>query len=519
MAISRRHFFYGSLLAGAVPSGGFGSTPSLKLMGYKSPNEKLNIASIGAGGKASSDIRGCAPTENIVALCDVDDKQAANIYKQFEKPPKYKDFRKMLDKESKGIDAVIVTIPDFMHAVAAMACMERGKHVYVQKPLTRTIWEARMLTEAAAKYKVATQMGNQGYSNEGTRQCAEMVWAGEIGDVHTVHAWTDRPIWPQGLTEIPPSSPPPETLDWDLWLGCAQPRPYVKGGEGYPNNFGGNFYQPFNWRGFFDFGCGALGDMACHILGAPNLALKLGAPTSVECIKKEGASPFMFPKASTIKFEFPARGSMPAVTLFWHDGMKQNPKIDGVPEGELLGDIPSPPRQGGRRGPAAEGAQAPPPPPPSPFVGPVFNYEQFSAMMAAAKESGTPPRMPSPDGSLFIGDKGMITTGTYGENTRLLPVEKMKEYRFPPELLTRSPSGQNAHYRDWIRACKGGEPSCSNFSIAGPFTEWIVMAVISLRVEGKLEWDPAKMRFTNNNEANKYVKPLYRKGWAPNWKG
>src|ERR1700757_1203319 len=186
MAISRRHFFFGSLLAGAVPRGGFGSKPSLKAMGYKSPNEKLNIASIGAGGKAASDIHGCAPTENIVALCDVDDKNAAAIFKQFEKPPKYKDFRKMLDKESKGIDAVIVTIPDFMHAVAAMACMERGKHVYVQKPLTRTIWEARMLTEAAAKYKVATQMGNQGYSNEGTRQCAEMVWAGEIGDVRTV---------------------------------------------------------------------------------------------------------------------------------------------------------------------------------------------------------------------------------------------------------------------------------------------------------------------------------------------
>jgi predicted dehydrogenase len=498
-------------------------------MGYKSPNEKLNIASIGAGGKAASDIHGCAPTENIVALCDVDDLQAANIYKQFEKPPKYKDFRKMLDKEGKTIDAVIVTIPDFMHAVAAMACMERGKHVYVQKPLTRTIWEARMLTEAAAKYKVATQMGNQGYSNEGTRQCAEMIWAGEIGDVRTVHAWTDRPIWPQGLTEIPPASPVPETLDWDLWIGCAQPRPYVKGGEGYPNNFGGNFYQPFNWRGFFDFGCGALGDMACHILGAPNLALKLGAPTSVECVKKEGASNFMFPKSSVIKFEFPARGSMPPVTLFWHDGMKENPKLDGVPEGEMIGDIPTGLQGAGGRGGRGqgqgqgqgrgEGGQAPPPPPPSPFVGPVFNYERFQELLAKSKETNTPLRMPSPDGSVFIGEKGIITSGTYGENTRLLPTEKMKDYRFPPELLTRSPTGQNSHYRDWIRSCKGGEPSCSNFSIAGPFTEWIVMAVVSLRVEGKLEWDPVRMRFTNNNEANKYVRPVYRKGWAPNWKG
>jgi predicted dehydrogenase len=170
-----------------------------------------------------------------------------------------------------------------MHAAAAIHCMERGKHVYTQKPLVRTIKEARMMVEAANKYKVATQMGNQGYSNEGTRQCAEMIWAGEIGNVTEVHAWTDRPIWPQGLTSIPAPSPVPATLDWDLWLGIANFREYTAGGEGYPEKiFGGNFYQHFNWRGFYDFGCGALGDMACHILGAPNLALKLGAPSSVD---------------------------------------------------------------------------------------------------------------------------------------------------------------------------------------------------------------------------------------------
>src|SRR5499427_169182 len=342
-SISRRHFFYGSLLAGAVPVGGFGSTPSLKLMGYKSPNEKLNIASIGAGGKAASDIRGCSPTENIVALCDVDDKQAANIYKQFEKPPKYKDFRKMLDKEGNGIDAVIVTIPDHMHATAALHCMERGKHVYVQKPLVRTIWEARQLREAAAKYKVATQMGNQGYSNEGTRQCAEIIWNGDIGKVAEVHAWTDRPLWPQGLTEIPKPDPVPSTLDWDLWLGVAENRPFTAGGKTEPDKWGGFFYQPFNWRGFYDFGCGALGDMACHILGAPNMALHLSnrKVIGVECIKKEGVSPFMFPKSSVIRFDFAAYGDMPPLKIFWHDGLKESPKFDGVPEGEWLGDPPS----------------------------------------------------------------------------------------------------------------------------------------------------------------------------------
>ena len=499
MALSRRHFFYGSLLAGAVPRAGFGTTPSLKQLGYKSPNEKLNIASIGAGGKAESDIRGCAPTENIVALCDVDDAKAARTYKQYEQLPKYKDFRKMLDKEDKNIDACIVTIPDHMHATAALAAMQLGKHVYVQKPLVRTIWEARMLTEAAAKYKVATQMGNQGYSNEGTRQCAEMIWSGEIGDVTEVHAWSDRPIWPQGLTEIPPETPVPPTLDWDLWLGGAAMRPFTTGGAGYPNNFGGYFYQPFSWRGFYDFGCGALGDMACHILGAPNLALKLGTPSGVECIMKEGNSSFMFPKKSIIRFDFPARGSMPPVKLFWHDGLQKPPKIEGVPEGALLGDI----RRPRRRPQTGEGQAAapPPPPPPTGFVGAVYNPdEQYE--------------MSENDGSLFIGTKGMITTGTYGENTRLIPVEKMKDYRMPPQLLTRSPG----HYRDWIRACKGGDPACSNFSVAGPFVEWMLLGTLALRVEGKLEWDPVKMRVTNNAEANKWVKPVFRKGWAPNWK-
>jgi predicted dehydrogenase len=503
---TRRHFFFGPLLAGAVPIAGFGSVVSLRSLGYKSPNEKLNIASIGAGGKAASDIEGCAG-ENIVALCDVDEKQAARKFQQYEKVPKYKDFRKMLDDQGKDIDAVIVTIPDFMHATAAIACMERGKHVYTQKPLTRTVWEARRMMEVANKYKVATQMGNQGYSNEGTRQAAEMIWAGEIGNVTEVHAWTDRPIWPQGLTSIPPPDAVPNTLDWDLWLGGAEKRPYTSGGEGYPTKWG-NFYQPFNWRGFYDFGCGALGDMACHILGAPNLALQLGAPMSVECVSKEGASEFMFPKKSLIRFDFPARGSMPPVKIFWHDGMMETPTIEGVPEGELLGDLPMGRRRQGQTG--AQGGsteqQSMRARPSNGFVGRVFDWDSFEAM-----KRDPDAHAPAPDGSVFIGDKGMLTTGTYGEQTRLLPVEKMRDYTFPTPLLTRSPG----HYRDWIRACKGGDPACSNFNVAAPFVEWMLLGVIALRVEGKLEWDAAKMRFPNNPEANKYLKPTFRKGWAP----
>jgi Oxidoreductase family, NAD-binding Rossmann fold/Oxidoreductase family, C-terminal alpha/beta domain len=531
MAFTRRYFFYGSLLAGAVPAMGFGSTPSLKSAGYKSPNEKLNFAAIGSGGQGASNISAAAPTENIVALCDVDDRRAASTFTRFEKATRFKDFRQMLDKEGKNIDAVIVATPDHMHATAAMWCMERGKHVYVQKPLVRTVWEARQLREAAAKYKVATQMGNQGYSNEGTRQAAEIIWNGDIGGVTEVHAWSDRPMWPQGLTEIPKEDPVPSTLDWDLWLGAAEKRPFTAGGKTDPDRNGGFFYQPFNWRGFYDFGCGALGDMACHILGAPNMALHLSNRKiiGVECIKKEGVSPFMFPKGSVIRYDFAAYGNMPALKVFWYDGLKETPKIPGVPEGEWLGDPPSIPGAGGGRGggrgaaaPTATAANGPGGPPQSApgggrgfggrpagndfhSPGRVFNSEEFAAL----KASTTPLRFPVPDGSVFIGDKGMLTTGTYGDVTRLIPIEKMQDYRMPPPLLTRSPG----HMRDFIRACKGGDPACSNFDVAAPFVEWMLLGVISLRHEGKLEYDPEKMRITNNSEANKLLKPNFRKGW------
>jgi hypothetical protein len=516
MAISRRYFFYGSLLAGAVPTGGFGSSASLKVMGYKSPNEKLNFAAIGSGGQGASNLAAAAPTENIVALCDVDDKRAAQTFERYPNATRYRDFRQMLDKEMRNIDAVIIATPDHMHGMAAMWCMERQKHVYVQKPLVRTIWEARQLREAAAKYKVATQMGNQGYSNEGTRQCAEIIWNGDIGQVTEVHAWSDRPLWPQGLTEIPKEEPVPSTLDWDLWLGIADKRPFTAGGKTEPDRFGGYFYQPFNWRGFYDFGCGALGDMACHILGAPNMALHLSKRkiVGVECIKKEGTSSFMFPKASVTRYDFAPYGDMPALKVFWYDGLKESPKIPGVPEGEWVGDPPflAPPsgnaggqgggRRSGGRGPA--GAMGPSS---MEFRSPgrVFNWEQFQAL----REPGAELRFPTPDGSVFLGDKGILTTGTYGEITRLLPVEKMKDYKMPPPLLTRSPG----HMRDFIRACKGGDPACSNFDVAAPFVEWMLLGVIALRYEGKLEYDPDKMRITNNAEANKLLRPTFRKGW------
>jgi predicted dehydrogenase len=444
VAISRRHFFFGGVLAGAIPSAGFGTVSSLTHLGYKSPNEKLNIAAIGAGGKGWTDISECCKTENIVAFADPDDKSATRAYQKFPKAPHYKDFREMLDKEAKNIDAVTVSCPDHVHGSAAMWAMARAKHVYCQKPLTHTIWEAHELTVGAAKYGVATQMGNQGYSNNGARQACEILWSGDIGDVTEVHAWTDRPgkYWVQGPDVTTPEAAVPETLDWKAWLAGSPMRPYSPA------------YVPKKWRGFPEYGCGAIGDMACHILGTPNMALRLTAPTSVECILQEGKNNRTYPSKSVIRFDFPARGPMPAVKIFWHDGLKEPFTHESVPAGEKLGD-------------------------------------------------------PDNNGSLFIGTKGLMTTGCYGENTRLVPAARMKEYKMPAELLTRSPG----HYRDWIRACKGGEHSCSNFSVAGPFVQWMLLGTIAMKYEGKIEWDAEKMRITNNHEANKWLKPTFHKGW------
>jgi predicted dehydrogenase len=262
-----------------------------------------------------------------------------------------------------------------------------------------------------------------------------------IGNVKEVHAWTDRPIWPQGIADRLPAEAPPSDLAWDLFLGPAADRPYNKD------------YTPFKWRGWFDFGCGALGDMACHILDPANWALGLRDPLSIECVKQEGRTKECFPTKSIVKFEFGPRGAMPPVTVYWYDGGWLPPRPEGIPEDSKLGE--------------------------------------------------------GKNGSLFIGDKGMITTGTYGEGTRLLPEALMQDFKAPEKILTRSPG----HYRDFIRACKGGDPACSHFDYAGPFTEWVVLGTIAQRVDGKLLWDAKKLEFTNNPAASAYTKPFTRPGW------
>lgn len=408
-----------------------------------SPNEKLNVAAIGSGGKGRSDIHACK-RENLVALCDVDWNRAAETFGEFPEVPRYKDFRVMLDKE-KDIEAVTITTPDHFHAVAAVHAMEMGKHVFVQKPLTYSVAEARLLGEVARRTKVATQMGNQGHCRNGVRRLCEMVWNGDIGQVREAHIWTNRPVWPQGIGRPTETVAVPDTMAWDLWLGPAPERPY------HPS------YAPFNWRGWLDFGCGVLGDMACHIADPANWALRLSetGPLSVEAVKNEGMTSETYPNNSIIKYEFPKRGDMDPVTLYWYDGGNLPEVPEGIPAGTKLGD--------------------------------------------------------GDNGSILIGTKGIVTAGEYGGNPRLLPDELMNDYEPPPETIPRI-SGQSPH-KDWIRACKGGEPACSNFDYSVPFTEWVVMGNLALRYKQKIEWDAENMRVTNLPEANRHVTRTYRDGW------
>ena len=505
--VSRRHFFFGSLLAGAVPQAGFGSVPSLRALGYKPFYDKLNVAAIGCGGQGGVDLNDAAKTENIVALCDVDEARAAGNLGRYTKAAKYKDFRVMLDKEGKNIDACTIGIPDFMHATVALACMQHGKHVYVEKPLTRTPWEAQLLRDAAVKYKVATQMGNQGFSHECNRVAAEIVWSGAIGDVIEAHISTTPGTHPTGLKDAPPEASVPPGLDWDLWLGGASMRPFS------------SYYVPYNWRGFWDFGTGQIGNWATHTAGPVHTALQLGAPLSVECVTQTGTSKYTFPERGTVRLDFPARGEMPPVKVFYHDGPRSgDPDVYHVPgmENETilppvnnLSEKGRPMGRGAGAGAAGRGAAASRGPapggPPRPRQG---------AGGPGVRVFGDPPGAAHPgiltgNGAVFIGTKGIMATSSRGEGVWLLPAERWQSYVLPPQLLTRSPG----HMLDWVRACKGGDPGCSDFRITAPYAEWLSLIAIAFRVPGNLAWDSKAVSFTNNAEANKYVKPVFRRGW------
>lgn len=441
--LSRRHFIYSTAIAaGSLALAGC-VVPPVK---YKSPNEKLDMAAIGTAGKGGDDAANFSG-ENIVALCDVDANNLAAAGKKWPSARLYKDYRVMLEQE-KTIDAVTIGIPDHQHAPAAMLAIKSGKHVHCQKPLTHTISEARKLRLAARQYKICTQMGNQGHCGEGNRRLCEMIWSGAIGPVREVHAWSDRPMWPAGMTRPNRSDLVPASLDWDLWVGPALMRPYL---DKWPD--GRAVYHPNVWRGWWDFGSGALGDMGCHIMDGAYWALNLGAPHTVEIVDSSPLSKEMGPVWSILRYHFPARVGMPPCTLTWYDGGKLPPK---------------------------------------------------PAEMEADRFEG--------NGSLFIGERGKILLGTYGERPRLLPESSMADYKRPAPTIPRIPG--ESPFQDFIRACKGGPPACSNFEVSGPFTEMVLLGNLALRCGHTIEWDAANLRAKNLPAAGGFIHGQYRKGWS-----
>jgi predicted dehydrogenase len=469
-SVSRRKFLKNTSIA----AGGFFIVPRHVLgRGFIAPSDKLNIAGIGVGGKGASDLTEFAksPYVNIVALCDVDDRRAADSVKAFPKAKYYKDFRDMIRKEKNNIDACSISTPDHTHAVATLMAMQAGKHVYTQKPLTHDIYEARLLAEAAKRYKVVTQMGNQGGSGDGVRIGKEIYDAGMIGDVYEAHAWTNRPVWPQGIPAPQGKYEVPKELDWDLWLGPAKYIDYNPA------------YLPFNWRGWWAFGTGALGDMACHIMDPVYRILPIDYPSSAECsVSNEWKDMWSeanyidsCPPSSIIHLSYPRKDNKGTIKVSWYDGGLLPPRPD-----ELLPEEPFGSWDGG---------------------------------------------------VLFIGTKGKLLFDCYGANPRLLPTKLMSEQRLPPPTIKRVPEG---HYLQWVNACIAGygkNETSSPFEYAGPLTESILMGNLAIRsammvnpkMKGwgdkylgrkKLLWDAKNMKITNFDAANQFVRREYRNGWT-----
>lgn len=444
----RRDFLKASILAGA----------SAYLVGCKTqgrrasraPGEKLNIAVVGCGGKGYSDMMSVAH-ENIVALCDVDSKRAEAAFKARPYARRYHDYREMFDAES-DLDAVVISTPDHSHAPPAVLAMQRGLHVFCQKPLTHTVAEARLLRLLARKKRVATQMGNQGTGMDGFRQGIEVIRSGAIGNVHRVHVWTNRPIWAQGIDWPEQIDPIPAHMRWDLFRGPAPYRAYNKA------------YAPFSWRGFWDYGTGALGDMACHIMNLPYMALELGAPRKVWLESQEGLTAAAGPKKSVIHYEFPARKSYPAVHLTWYDG--------GIkPDTSKLADLKGLELAGG--------------------------------------------------GTLLEGDEGLLySDDDYGRRYRLFPEDRFKGYEPPVPSLPRMavPEGDDAPksqiHLEWLAACRGQVKASSGFDHAGPFTEAVLLGNVALRSGKPVYWDGKRGRAVDSPEAEEFLTKEYSRGFG-----
>lgn len=425
-------------------------------------NDRINVACVGVGGKGDSDSSDAASCGgNIVAICDVDQNTLDGKAKQFPEAKKFQDYRKLFDEMGKDIDAVTVSTPDHNHGQASIRALKLGKHCFCQKPLVQTVFEARTVRQLAAEKKLATQMGNQGSAESGLRRAVEVVQAGVIGKPLELHVWTNRPIWPQGLDRPKGEDPVPATLDWDCWLGPAPKRPYKKG-----------VYHTFAWRGWYDFGTGALGDMACHTVNMPFRALKLGYPNVVECEMASRTFPETFPKTSRLRFEFPEREGLPPLKFWWYDGNPNEPFKPIRPPSEAVAEI--------------------------------------FATMGKLPEAG----------ALIIGDKGkLFSPDDYGAQffvamkgqDQFQPGKDHDACKAVPQTIPRSPG----HMQEWFRMMKEGTPAYSNFDIAAYLTEIILLGCVALRVgEGtRVEWDGPNMKSTNVPAAERFVRRNNRVGW------
>jgi len=449
--VTRRLFLKGTAAAAGLTVLGGASRA-----GAYAANQKLSCANIGVGGQGESHLGPAAASENLVALCDADTSRLAGPARKYPAAKTFTDYRKMFDEMASGLDVVFVAAPDHHHFPASLMALQRRKHVYCEKPLTHSIWEARTLTLAARKAKVATQMGNQGQAGEGVRRLCEFIWAGAIGKVAEVHIWTDRAAgwWPQGRNRPAYTDPVPPNLNWDLWLGPAPERPYVSVWReaGYQKERR-QVYHPFVWRGWWDFGTGALGDIACHAMDPAFRALKLTSPVAVEA-KCEGGTAEMFPLWSIITYEYPARGDLPPVKLIWYDGKKKPAPPPELEEGSQWGD----------------------------------------------------------NGQLFVGEKGKLL---YDESSggRIIPESRMEEFKkdLPPKTLPRSPG----HHEEFLLACRGwGPPPGSNFDHAGLMTEAALTGNLAIRFGKRIEWDGPNMKATNCPEADALIRRTYRPGWV-----
>jgi predicted dehydrogenase len=442
---SRRQFLKQTALAGVGfwVAGGVTRADVDAAGKTRSANEKLNLGIVGAGGQGGHNLGVLAGLgENIVALCDVDADRAKEAFAHFPNAKKYKDYRKMLDTE-KHLDAVVVSTPDHMHAIIGVTAMRMGKHCYCEKPLTHDVAEARLMRETAHKHKVATQMGNMGTAENGFRHGVEFIQSGVLGPVKEVYVWSNRPIWPQGI-DRPAEEPVPETMAWDLWLGTAPTRPYNQA------------YAPFKWRGWADFGTGALGDMACHTVNLPYMGLKLTAPTTIEA-RTSGFNGDSYPSWSIINFEFPARDGLPPVKLTWSDGGKKPPE-------EVLKNLSK----------ALKGKEVP------------------------------------GSGCLIIGEKDTLySPDDYGARSFLLREAGMERIKGEPQHLPHSPG----HHKEWVMACKGGKPGLANFDYGARLTEAILLGNVAMLAGKPIEWDAESMRVKNDGDAQKFIQRHYREGW------